>query len=186
MKNLLRVFLLLFSLSFLAAAESMKPNANSGNEAGSHSKFLTLADQFVKEGLALSPVGASQAGYHKHLDAKTGKTIMLDAQLDDVGRAGIAAQLKFYRGWRKRFQTKTPVASLNALDAADYRLIDDQISANLLEYEQIQSYKHNPTGYVELLGNGLFLPMTQEYAPKEVRVEHVISRIEQIPRFLEQ
>jgi uncharacterized protein (DUF885 family) len=40
--------------------------------------------------------------------------------------------------------------------------------------------------YVELLGSGLFLPMTQDYAPKEVRIEDVISRIEQIPRFLDQ
>ena len=78
------------------------------------------------------------------------------------------------------------MASLNAQDAADYRLIDDQISQNLLELEHIQNYKHNPTVYVELLGSGLFLPMTQDYAPKEVRTGDVISRIGQIPRFIEQ
>ena len=37
-----------------------------------------------------------------------------------------------------------------------------------------------------MLGNGLFLPLTQEYASKEVRVGDVISRISQIPRFLDQ
>ena len=149
-------------------------------------QFSQMTDQFVKDSLALSPVNASQAGYHKHLDPKTGKTIDLDAQLDDVSAQGIAAQEKFYREWRKRFQTETPVAGLNAQDAADYRLIDDQIALNLLEFDQIQNYKHNPTGYVELIGNGLFLPLTQEYASKEVRVGDVISRIGQIPRFLDQ
>ena len=94
--------------------------------------------------------------------------------------------MKFYREWRNKFKTQTPIASLNAEDAADYRLIDDQIGLNLLEFEQIQNYKHNPTIYVELLGNGLFLPLTQDYAPKDIRVGHVISRIGQIPRFLEQ
>jgi hypothetical protein len=177
-------------VSSLASSQSMKPNAESQAGAPANAKFLAIADQFVKESLALSPVNASQAGYHKHLDTKsgktTGKTIMLDAELDDLGTAGIAAQLSFYREWRQKFQSETPVASLNAQDAADYRLIDDQISANLLELEHIQNYKHNPTVYVELLGSGLFLPMTQDYAPKAVRVEHVISRIEQIPRFLEQ
>ncbi len=39
---------------------------------------------------------------------------------------------------------------------------------------------------MELIGNGLFLPLTQEYASKEVRVGDVISRIGQIPRFLDQ
>ena len=75
---------------------------------------------------------------------------------------------------------------MNAEDAADFRLIDDQIALNLLEFEHIQNYKHNPTDYVELVGNALFLPLTQDYASKEVRVGHVVSRIEQIPRFVEQ
>ena len=151
-----------------------------------NAKFSQMCDQFVKDSLALSPVTASGAGYHKHLDPKTGKTIALDAQLDDVSAQGVAAQEKFYRAWRQRFQSETPVASLNAQDSADFRLIDDQIALNLLEFEHIQSYKHNPTGYVELIGNAMFLPLTQEYASKEVRVGDVISRIGQIPRFVEQ
>jgi uncharacterized protein (DUF885 family) len=186
MKNLARVFLLLSFLSSFAITQTMKLKTESKAGAPANAKFLAMADQFVKESLALSPVNASQAGYHQHVDAKTGKTVMLDAELDDVGAAGMAAQLMFYRDWRRRLQAETPMASLNAQDAADYRLIDDQIQAGLLELEHIQNYKHNPTVYVELLGNGLFLPMTQDYAPKEVRVEDVISRIEQIPRFLEQ
>ncbi len=140
----------------------------------------------MKDSLALSPVNASQAGYHKHKDPKTGKVIDLDAQLDDVGAQGMAAQEKFYQDWRARFQSQTPIASLNAQDAADFRLIDDQVALNLLELEKIQNYKHNPTVYVELLGNGLFLPLTQNYDTKEVRVGDVISRIGQIPRFLDQ
>ncbi len=174
---------LLFS-AILTAAQGMKPASTSATQT--NAKFSQMTDQFVKDSLALSPVNASQAGYHKHLDPKTGKTIDLDAQLDDVGPQGMAAQDKFYREWRHRFQTETPIASLNPQDAADFRLIDDQIALNLLEFENIQNYKHNPTVYVELLGNGLFLPLTQEYASKEVRVGDVISRIGQIPRFLDQ
>jgi len=180
----MKSLLILVSALILTAAveaQTMSANKSSGNP-----KFLALCDQFVKESLALSPVGASQAGYHKHIDPKTKKTIELDAELDDVSAKGFDEQLRFYREWRQRFQKETPIASLNPEDAADYRLIDDQISLGLLELEKIQNYKHNPTVYVELLGNGLFLPLTQDYAPKDVRVGHVISRIGQIPRFLEQ
>ena len=151
-----------------------------------NAKFAEMSDRFVKDSLALSPVSASQAGYHKHTDPTTGKTIDLDAQLDDVGPQGFAAQEKFYSEWRTRFQTETPIASLNPQDAADFRLIDDQIALNLLEFQKIQNYKHNPTGYVELIGNALFLPLTQNYDTKEVRLGDVISRIGQIPRFLDQ
>ena len=62
--------------------------SNAAN-AASNAKFAKMTDQFVKDSLALSPVNASQAGYHKHVDPKTGKTIELDAQLDDVGPQGL-------------------------------------------------------------------------------------------------
>jgi len=181
MKLVMRILLLLFLPSAFIAAQTVKQT-----ESEAHTKFAQMTDQFVKDSLALSPVNATQAGYHKHKDPKTGETINLDAQLDDVGPQGVAAQRKFYRAWRHRFQTEAPVASLDAQDAADYRLIDDQIALSLLDFEHIQSYKHNPTGYVELIGNAMFLPLTQEYASKEVRVGDVIFRIGQIPHFIEQ
>jgi uncharacterized protein (DUF885 family) len=183
MRNL-SSFLLLFLITIPIMGQTVKSPAKS--DANASAKFSVMEDQFVKESLALSPVSASQAGYHQHVDAKTGKTILLDAELDDVSPAAISAQQKFYRDWREKFRQQTPIASLNPEDAADYRLIDDQIALNLLEFDQIQNYKHNPTGYVELLGNALFLPLTQEYASKEVRVGHVVSRIGQIPRFIAQ
>ena len=176
---------LLILLSALILTPALEAQTMSANKTG-NPKFLVLCDQFVKESLALSSVSASQAGYHKHVDPKTKKTVELDAELDDVSAKAFDEQLRFYRQWRQRFEKETPIASLNAEDAADYRLIDDQISLGLLELEKIQNYKHNPTVFVELLGNGLFLPLTQEYAPKDVRVGHVISRISQIPRFLDQ
>jgi uncharacterized protein (DUF885 family) len=159
-------------------------NSKTSTKAGT--QFSRLADQFVKDSLALSPVTASGAGYHQHPDPKTGKPIALDAQLDDVSPQGMASQQKFYNEWRTRFQKETPVSSLNPQDAADFRLLDDQIALNLLELDQIQNYKHNPTIYVELIGNAIFLPLTQQYASKDVRLSHILSRIDQIPRFLDQ
>jgi uncharacterized protein (DUF885 family) len=177
--------LLFFLVSIPIMTQTMTSSADR-TSAQDSAKFSALEDQFVKEFLALSPVNASQAGYHKHVDSKSGKTIMLDAQLDDLSPEAIKMQVDFYHSWRQKFSTSTPIASLSPEDAADYRLIDDQISLGLLEFEQIQNYKHNPTVYVELLGNGLFLPLTQEYASKQIRVGDVISRISQIPRFTQQ
>lgn len=149
-------------------------------------KFARLSDEFMKDSLALSPVSASAAGYHKHVDPTTGQTIELDARFDDISLAAIAHECEFYAGWRERFRSETPLSSLNAEDAADWQLIDDQISLNLLEFDKIQAYRHHPTVVVELIGNGLFLPLSQTYAPKDVRVGHVLSRIAEIPRVLDQ
>ena len=187
MKTVPVVALLLFLMAEVVIAQTQKPSAPSADStAAGNAVFARLTDEFVKESLALSPVNASGAGLHQYTDPKTGKVTELDAELDDVSAKGAATQEAFYRGWRARLQKETPAASLGPQDAADYRLIDDNIALGLLEYEHIQSYKHQPQIYVELLGSGLFLPLTQEYAPKDVRVGHVISRIAQIPRFLDQ
>ena len=177
---MMRVLIVCLLLSLALSAQTpSKPAADSP-------KFAALCDRFIQESLALSPVSASSAGYHKHRDARSGKTIELDAQLDELSPQAFARQRAFYQQWRARFHKEFPPASLSLEDAADWQLIDDQIGFSLLELDTIQNYKHNPTVYVELIGNGLFLPLTQEYAPREARLRHVLSRIGQIPRALRQ
>ncbi len=167
---------LLISLPFLAAL--------SADDAAA--KFTLLSDQFMKDSLGLSPSAASQAGYHKHVDTKTGASIELDALLDDMSLKAIEAQKSFYQGWQKRFHDEAPLSSLPPQDAADWQLIDDQIALNLLELDSIQNYRHNPTVAVELIGNAIFQPLTVNYAPLNIRIGHVLSRIGQIPRLLKQ
>jgi uncharacterized protein (DUF885 family) len=160
-------------------------NQNVVTTAKTSKKFAALCEAFVKDSLVLSPSAASAAGYHIHKDA-SGKTIELDALLDDLSLDSAAKQRDFYADWRERFHRETPASQLTPEDAADFQLIDDQIGQNLLEFDEIQNYRHNPTFAVELIGNAVFLPLTQDYAPKEVRLGHALSRIGQIPRALDQ
>lgn len=81
------------------------------------------------------------------VDPKTGKIVALDALLDEVSAAGIGEQRRVYAVWRERFHAETPLASLRAQDAADWRLIDNQIGLSFLEFDHIQNYKHSPTVY---------------------------------------
>jgi len=187
-----RVMLLSVCATLLLAILAMPANTQETNSSTKSSpgstaqKFAELSDRFMKDSLALSPTSASQAGYHKHVDPKTGKTIELDALLDDFSLESVAAQGAFYEQWRERFRKETPVSALDAQDAADWQLIDDQIGLNLLEFEKIQNYRHNPTVAVELIGNALFLPLTQNYASHDIRVGHVLSRVSAIPLLLNQ
>ena len=168
----------------LISSALMAQTSNSSGNA--NAKFAKLSEEFIHETLALSPSSASQAGYHQHVDPKTGKTIALDALLDDVSAAGMAEQRRVYAQWRERFRTETPLASLGVGDAADWQLIDDQIALSLLELDRIQEYKHNPTVFVELLGSALFQPLTEDFAPEDVRLGHILARIAASERFLDQ
>jgi len=142
--------------------------------------FSQLAEEFVYGSLALSPVGATAAGYHEH------KGVRLDEMLDDLSPAGIERQRNFYREFRRRLTTGVRAGDLPADDRADYDILADQIALGLLELDEIQNWRHNPTLYVELIGNALFLPHVLDYAPRPQRVRHIIARMEKIPAFLDQ
>jgi uncharacterized protein (DUF885 family) len=145
----------------------------------SRPSFDPIAEEFVYGTLALSPVSATQSGYHQH----QGKS--LDEALDDFSAAGIAAQRQFYTDFRARLD-KWNSSSLTAEERADFQILSDQIALGLLELDRIQNYRHNPTVYVELIGNALFNPFVLEYAPKPQRIRHIIARLGKIPALLEQ
>ena len=142
--------------------------------------FAQLAEEFVYTSLAFSPVAATAAGYHQH------QGVNLDQQLDDVSSQAMDRQRQFYTGFRERLSKAVKPEQLSAEDRADYDVIQDQISLALLDLERIRSLRHNPTVYVELIGNALFNPYVLEYAPKPQRMRDVIARAEKIPSFLEQ
>src|SRR5215469_9778966 len=74
--------------------------------------FEKLTDDFTKSVLALSPVSATQAGYHDH------NGMVLDEMVDDFSPAGIDAQRRFYQDTQKRLAA-LPAASLDRQQQAD-------------------------------------------------------------------
>ncbi len=129
--------------------------------------------------LALSPATATGVGLHRYRD------LSLDDLLDDFSPAGIAASQSFLRDIEHRIAA-LDTASLDAEQGADLEVMRDALGASRLELDEIQSYRHNPTTYVELVGNALYTPYVLQYAPAPERYRHIISRLNKIPAFLAQ
>ena len=146
---------------------------------GEKQDISKLTDDFVYGSLALSPVNATSAGYHEHQGVK------LDQKLDDYSPEGIQEQRQFYNGFRDRLALIKP-DQLSAEERADYQIIENQLNLALLDLREIQSFRHNPTIYVELVGNALFNPLVLEYAPKEARYRDIIQRLFKVPALMEQ
>lgn len=142
--------------------------------------FSRFAEEYVYRTLAESPVTATQVGYHKH-DGRE-----LDTELDDLSAQAIERNREWLRDLRLRMARSLDVEKLDPQDRADYDIVSDAISLNLLEYDTIQNYRHNPTLYVEMIGNALFAPFTLEYADANTRFRHIIARLDKVPRLLEQ
>src|ERR1700723_2004800 len=142
-------------------------------------QFSQVVDDFVFGTLALSPVTASAVGYHKHHGE------MLEDELDDFSAAGIKAQIKLQRDIEARIEMLDAKA-LNAEQRADIEVMRDAISATRLDVEKVQSYRQNPTIYVELVGNALYTPYVLHYAPADERFKHIIQRLIRIPEMVRQ
>jgi uncharacterized protein (DUF885 family) len=145
---------------------------------GEQQDFSKVTEDFVYGSLGLSPVAATSAGYHQH------NGIPLDEKLDDLTPGGIQEQRQFYFVFQTRLGLIKP-ESLSPEERADYQIIQNQIDLANLELHRIQSFRHNPTVYVELIGNGLFNPFVLDYAPLPIRYRHIIQRLFRIPGFLE-
>ncbi len=142
-------------------------------------QFSQVVDDFVFGSLALSPVTASTVGYHRHHDE------MLEDQLDDFSPAGIKAQIKLQRDIEARIENLDAKA-LNAEQRADIEVMQGAIGATRLDIEEIQSYRHNPSIYVELIGNALYTPFVLHYAAADERFKHIIQRLIRIPELVRQ
>jgi uncharacterized protein (DUF885 family) len=139
----------------------------------------SLSEEFVYTVLSFSPSAATSVGLHQYQNRN------LDDQLDDLSPAKLDEQRRFYLRFRDRL-AKLDAGSLPAEDRADLTILQDQISLALLDLNEIHSHEHNPTLYVETLGNALFSPYVLEYAPKPARMRSIISRLQKVPLFLDQ
>src|SRR3974390_2330471 len=142
-------------------------------------QFEHLVDDFVFGSLALAPAMATSVGYHVHRGAS------LDDQLDDFSPAGIEASRGLLHDIEARI-ARLDAKALNAEQRADTGIMRDAIGPSRLDLDEIQSYRHNPTLYVELLGKALYSPFVWHYAPAPERFKHIIQRLARIPQFARQ
>jgi len=173
MQRSLSIILLILCVSCSTAKPTTTTNMSSTAD------FEKLIGDLLYGALALAPVSATQTGYHEH------NGVQLDEMLDDYSAAGIDAQRKFYEGIQSRVNGLN-AASLDKEQQADLEIIKNQLNLSLLDLNTIQSFKHNPTIYVELAGNALFVPSILEYAPKEQRYHHIVKRLEKMPALFNQ
>ena len=174
MKNLKRLNLAAAALVLAAGALMMA----GCNRLSPDEQVRKLAEDFVNTSLALSPSTATSMGYHQH------QGVVLDELLDDLSDQAIAGQRVFYNEAHANADRMAQM-QLTPDARADLTIIKQQAELGLLELDTLQSFKHNPTVYVESLGNALYSPFIQNYAPQQTRLTQITARLEKIPAFLE-
>ena len=139
--------------------------------------FLDKANRLVLAQLALTPVEANQIGLHEY----EGKS--LDDQLDDFSPAALAQAGALLKAGRSCFDS---YKNLAPEDNADLIVLRDSIDGQLFQLNRVQAYKYQPQIYVEMIGSGLFFPLTETNGTEQQRLQSIVARMEKIPAALAQ
>ena len=137
-------------------------------------RFEALGKRYLEEFGRYSPVAATQLGEHR-----------FDGELDDLSAEGRAAALAWAEGLRKELAAvdRKALSRANQVDAA---VLENQLRAAAFYEQRLQEWAWNPLVYTGLAGDALYTLLAREYAPLPDRLRAVASRLEKLPRLLEQ
>ena len=162
MKRFATCLLLLFAATALHA------------RGAADSAFEEIALEYLEDLTAFSPVSATFTGDHR-----------ADDVLDQVDAAARQQRRDLYVKHRDRLAAidRQQLSRANQVDA---ELLSADIEEGLWRIDTLQEWAWNPLVYVGLSGSSIYGLVARDFAPITERLNNAASRLEQIPRFLEQ
>ena len=157
-------------LALLVCVLAVSANAATATDEA----FQNLSDEYISDLTNFSPVTATMIGDHS-----------ADGDIDQVDAAAREESLTLLREYRDALT----VLDRNAMSRAnqvDAELLLHEIESSIWSTEQLQEWAWNPLYYVNISGGSIYSLLSRDYAPIEQRLMAAASRLEQIPRFLEQ
>jgi uncharacterized protein (DUF885 family) len=137
------------------------------------SAFQQLAEELLEFTWRSSPLSATYAGVHKY-----------DHEMENVEAGFLADVNQKRKDFLKRFQALDK-NSLTDEENIDWQLLQNYLKSSIHSFEKIRHWQTNAAEYADLCINGLFILYVREFAPIDERAAAILSRMQQIPRFLE-
>lgn len=131
-----------------------------------------FVDKYYDALFEWSPSAGTSVGFHQY-----------DGKLENLSAPAFAARiatLKTLLAEAKGLRT----AKLTDQDDIDLTVIENAIQAELLDLETLQSWRHNPIGYVSGPGNAVDLIMKRNFAPAKDRLPAVTARLNATPAMI--
>jgi uncharacterized protein (DUF885 family) len=162
--------ILLWLATLLLAMPPSFARAASGEDA----KFEAIANAFIEQYLAFSPLDATQLGDHR-----------FDNRVPDFSAAARAERLKTYR------ETMVKLALIRAPqltpeNRVDLKILRLNISAQIFGEQDLKEWSWNPLVYLETLSNSVYLLTARDFAPADQRLQNIESRMAQFPQVIAQ
>ena len=134
-------------------------------------QFEHIADEFIRGWLQVHPSTASWLGFHE-----------FDGWVEDYRREAIEAEVERLKRTLNALEELDP-QRLTLENYSDYQIVLHQIRGELLEYEEIQSWKRNPMLYATRFDVSGYTK--RNYSPREERLRAVIAKEKKFHRIVE-
>ena len=136
------------------------------------SAFERLSEEILESFWRNSPCAATFAGIHKY-----------DHLLDNVDRDYLLSMNEERKDFLQRLE-RVDETGLNNEEMIDWQLLKNFLQSNIRDFEEIRHWQKNPAEYANIV-DAVHILFLREFAPIEERARAILSRMKQVPRFLQ-
>src|SRR5512133_1947325 len=132
-----------------------------------------FVDEYLSYLYEVHPTNATFDGVHLH-----------DDLLEDWSRPSIEGQIRDLGGFARRLAAIDPTRLTNT-ERLERPALDASIRGRLFDLEEVRSWERSPQHYADVLATSLAGQALFDYAPLAERARRVLSKLRQVPRFLQ-
>jgi uncharacterized protein (DUF885 family) len=137
-------------------------------------KFQQLADEFLEGFYEAHPVWATYIGDHRY-----------DHLIDDYSTEAVQAEILRLRLFAEKIKS-IDTLRLNPTNKIDFKILENEINAQLLRYEELRPFERSPVMYSYLIGGSINSLISREYAPLRQRLTAAMYRLRRLPGLVRQ
>jgi uncharacterized protein (DUF885 family) len=137
------------------------------------SPFAVFVDDYFHAAFEASPSRGTSAGLHQY-----------DSRLEDGSAEAVRKRGETVKALQARL-VKLRAGTLTEGEAIDAEVLDGQLKSELLELDTLQSWRHNPMGYIGGPAGSIDDLMKRDFAPAAMRLRSVIARLKAAPAMFE-
>ncbi len=136
--------------------------------------FQQLVDEFLEGFYEAHPVWATYIGDHRY-----------DHLIDDYSTEAVQAEILRLRLFAEKTKS-IDTLRLNPTNKVDFKILENEINAQLLRYEELRPFERSPVMYSYLIGGSINSLISREYAPLRQRLTAAMYRLRRLPALVRQ
>jgi len=139
-------------------------------EPAPNDRFISLADNYVQQFIAMNPEYATGLGDHRY-----------DSLLNDYSIEGVAKDKAFSRAYLDSL-AMIDMNELDPVNRIDYKIMKFKLESTFFYADTLREYEWNPLNYN--VGNAIYGLTAREFAPLKDRLKSLESRLMRVPEVI--